>query len=135
MEQKHSILLVEDDASWQMIYQEILSDEGYTVDIAKSKTQASGKLGQHAFDVAIIDLRLDDEDPKNMDGIEVIRLLRERNVPTRIIVKSGYLTGEVMKTLGELDVDGILDKESEKEELVRLVKEAMIHGAGLRPQG
>lgn len=124
MEHKCSILVVEDDFSWQLNYEEILEDEGYLVEVAASKKEADRKLRERTFDVAIVDLRLVDQDPKNMDGIEVVKLMRDLNAPTRAIVKSGYLTEEIRGQLDELGVFGILDKEGSARQLMDLVAKA-----------
>jgi CheY-like chemotaxis protein len=109
---KHSILVVEDDPQWQMIYEELLDSEKYLLEIVGSKAEAERKLGESDFDVAIIDLRLVDSDLDNKDGLEVVRLLRELHAPTQVIVKSGYLEEEISRQLEELGVFSILDKSS-----------------------
>jgi CheY-like chemotaxis protein len=125
MSQKHSVLVIEDDPSWQMNYEEILEEEGYQVDIAANKEEAGRKLRERIFDVAIVDLRLVDDDPKNTDGIEVVRLMRDLKAPTRAIVKSGYLTKEIREQLEELEAFGILDKEGSSQSLMKLVAQAV----------
>jgi CheY-like chemotaxis protein len=124
MEHKCSILVVEDDLSWQLLYEEILEEEGYLVEVAASKEEAARKLGGRTFDVAIVDLRLVDQDPKNQDGIEVVKLIRDLNAPTRAIVKSGYLTEEIGRQLDELGVF-VLDKEGSVRQLTDLVAQAV----------
>lgn len=124
MEHKCSILVVEDDLSWQLNYEEILEDEGYLVEVAASKKEADRKLRERTFDVAIVDLRLVDQDPKNMDGIEVVKLIRNLNASTRAIVKSGYLTEDISRQLKDLGVFGVLDKEGSARQLMDLVAKA-----------
>lgn len=125
MEHKPWILVVEDDLSWQMNCEEILEEEGYLVEVAASKEEADRKLRGRTFDIAIVDLRLVDSDPKNMDGIEVIRLMRDLNSPTQAIVKSGYLTEEIGRQLDELGVFRVLDKEGPARQLTDLVAQAV----------
>jgi CheY-like chemotaxis protein len=123
-----SILVVEDDPSWQMNYEEILEEEGYLVELAANKEEAACKLRERAFDVAVIDLRLVDDDPKNMDGVEVVKLMHDLKVPTRAIVKSGYLTEALREQLEELGTFGILDKESPPQILTEVVTRAVRAG-------
>jgi DNA-binding NtrC family response regulator len=125
IEHKGAILVVEDDLSWQLNYAEILEEEGYLVEVAASKEDADRKLTEHVFDVAIVDLRLVDKDPKNMDGIEVVRLVRDLEISTRVIVQSGYLTADIHTQLEELGVFGILGKDGSPRELTDLVAQAV----------
>jgi DNA-binding NtrC family response regulator len=125
MGHRYSVLVVEDDPAWQMNYEEILEEEGYLVEVAASKEEAARKLKERTFDVAVIDLRLVDDDPKNMDGVEVVKLMHDLKVPTRAIVKSGYLIEEISRELKELGVFGVLDKEGSARQLIDLVTRAV----------
>lgn len=71
---KQSILIVEDEASWQEIYQEMLEDQ-YNLTAVSTYAQAQTELYRQRFDVAIIDPSLDLEDDSNRDGIRLIRSL------------------------------------------------------------
>ena len=72
-------------------------------------------------------MRLVDSDPKNLDGIEVVKLMRRLQAPTRAIVKSAYLTEEVQRQLKELGVFGVLDKKDSAQQLMDLVTQAVTH--------
>ena len=121
MKSECSILVVEDDLSWQRIYKAILARQGYMVQVASSKVEALRKLEQYMFDIAVVDLRLIDEEPKNFEGIEVVKQLRDRSRSTRIIVNSGYLTDEIKSELQVLGVEGVFKKHGKNKELVELV--------------
>lgn len=116
-----TILLVDDDLSWQKIYQRILTGVGNSVEIASTKDEAMQRIEQRTFDIVIVDLRLVDNDETDMGGIQVIERLRNLTKPTKVIVKSGYLTEEVRNRLRELNVDGILDKSTTNKELVEMI--------------
>jgi DNA-binding NtrC family response regulator len=123
---RYAVLVVEDDLSWQINYQEILEEAGYLVELATGKEAAACQLQEHIFDVAIVDLRLADNDPKNTDGIEVIKLMRDLGMSTRVIVKSGYLTEEIQKRLNELQVYEVLNKEGSARLLTDSVARAVL---------
>jgi CheY-like chemotaxis protein len=125
MADRSSVLVVEDDSSWRMIYQEILEEEGYRVGLAASQAEACQILDECTYDVAIIDLRLADDDSKNTDGIAVVRMLRDRGVPTRVIVKSSYLTKPTRTQLKQLGVFAIVDKDGDIKRLLELVAGAL----------
>ncbi|MBH0123739.1 response regulator transcription factor [Rhodococcus zopfii] len=76
-----SVLLVEDDARLADLLVELLTDEGYRVDVA-GDAQAGlqlGLTGRH--DVVVLDRGL-----PGRDGIEVLRALRRRGVGTPVLV-------------------------------------------------
>lgn len=125
MADRPSVLVVEDDLSWRMIYQEILEEKGYRVGLAASQAEAWQILDECTYDVAIIDLRLADNDARNNDGIAVVRMLRDRGAPTRVIVKSSYLTEPTHTQLKQLGVFAIVDKDGDIEQLLELVVGAL----------
>jgi CheY-like chemotaxis protein len=125
LKDRPAVLIVEDDLSWQMIYQEILKEEGYLVDVATNRAEAAAKLARNSFDVAILDLRLIDWDPKNQEGIQVVELFLGLETPPQVIVKSGYLTQAVRTQLEELGVLAVLDKAGSIQELTDLVAQAL----------
>lgn len=125
MDARPSILVVDDDQSWQMLYREIFEEEGYLVHVAPSEKVARRILGKRLFDVAIVDLRLVDDDPQNQDGLQVVRQLRDLRAPTRVIVKSGYLTERVRRHLEAAGVFAILDKDGPLRQLIDAVAHAV----------
>ncbi len=79
-EQQH-VLLIEDDSPMARVYQEYLRKEPYR--ISHSET---GRAGLEALrgtppDAVILDLRLPD-----MNGLEILRTIAERQIPTAVIV-------------------------------------------------
>ena len=52
------LLIVEDDARWRDIYEEVLSDEGYALHSAISYGEARGWLQREEIALAIVDLHL-----------------------------------------------------------------------------
>ena len=131
MADRPSVLVVEDDVSWQMIYQEVLEGEGYQVGLASSKEEVRQRLDERIYDVAVIDLRLEDKDPRNTDGIDIVRMFRDQGTPTRAIVKSSYLTQPMRTQLKRLGVLAIVDKDGDVEQLTELVASAVQAGADL----
>jgi CheY-like chemotaxis protein len=92
MDNKPSILVVEDSISWQGNYQEALESYGYNVTIVEDLGTALDKITKQYFHVAIIDLELKGE-RGNRDGREVIRRIWSLDEGTRFLVSSAK--GEV----------------------------------------
>ena len=69
------LLVVDDEANIRLLYTEELSEEGYEVITAASITEATEKLQEGVFDLAVLDIKL-----KNESGIELLQqLVKERH--------------------------------------------------------
>jgi hypothetical protein len=68
---KWKILLVDDEAWYRDAVQLRLEQEGYEVLVADNAADARRKLGTPELDLAILDLRLNDDDPQDFDGLEI----------------------------------------------------------------
>lgn len=78
-----NILITEDDKNIQTLTKIKLSDEGYNVSIASDGEECFEQLEKKPIDLIILDLML----PK-MDGIEVIKQIRESGNSIPIIIVS-----------------------------------------------
>lgn len=89
----HNILLIEDDIQIIEILQSYLTKEGYAVSVEYNGLDGMKMFQKRAFDIVIVDIMM----PK-MDGIEVIKCIRETSsVP--ILIMSAK-DSEVDKALG-----------------------------------
>ncbi|WP_268800982.1 response regulator [Pseudomonas huanghezhanensis] len=75
------LLLIEDDVALGEGIHQALSREGYTVDWLKDGTSALHALLSETFDVAILDLGL-----PRMDGLEVMRRMRESGSTLPVLI-------------------------------------------------
>jgi DNA-binding NtrC family response regulator len=95
------ILIMEDEPSLAEGLKMVLSEQGYRVSVADAGLRALGSLTGRDYDLMVMDLRLPD-----MDGMEVLRLIKETKPETEVIVMTGYASVasavESMK-LGALD--------------------------------
>ena len=78
------VLLVDDEVGFTAVVKKRLGKRGVVVSIASSGTEAIGILRKQDFDVAVLDLKMED-----MDGIEVLQIFKKM-VPTMPVV---MLTG------------------------------------------
>ncbi|MGE7934696.1 response regulator transcription factor [Viridibacillus arvi] len=69
-----NILLVEDDISIQEMVESYLTKEGFVVTTASDGEDGLAKFMQGSFDLVILDIMM----PK-IDGLEVVRLIREKS--------------------------------------------------------
>ncbi len=75
------VLIVEDEEKIAKAIERVLVAERSTVDLAADGVTALGLADQQAYDVILLDRMLPD-----LDGVEVIRLLRTRGVTTPILM-------------------------------------------------
>ena len=79
------ILVMEDEASVAKGLQMVLTEEGYDVDVAMTGGSALDTFNKKGFDLLVADLRLPD-----IDGMEVVRRVKENKPETEVIVITGY---------------------------------------------
>lgn len=92
MGEKGKVLIVEDEATWRKLYQRVLEKEGYRVWTAGSLPEAWDLLDRHFFHVAVVDIRLVDDQPGNQDGIEVVKRISQADEGTRAIIITAFGT-------------------------------------------
>ena len=86
------ILVVEDDREMARFLEQILSEEGYTVDLAQDGPAALERVSQCHFDLIISDLMM-----PRMKGTDLIRQLKENHseVPVLVITAFGTIESAV----------------------------------------
>lgn len=85
------VLIVDDQSNWREVISSLLSDSGYDVKTASSVVEAWTLLDTETFDIAILDVRLVDKNPYDIQGIELLDQMRarlENRFP--IIIMTGY---------------------------------------------
>lgn len=95
------VLAIEDDKDLLETYSDIISEEGYQVDIAENLDTAVSKIRCNTYHVAIVDLQLDNFDDSNRDGVKIIKYFHELNEGTQTVVVSGQDTPEVFVEIYE----------------------------------
>lgn len=79
------ILIVDDERPIRNSLSEILSDEGYSVDVAADGPTALTMAGKDRYDVIFCDIKM-----PNMEGTEVLAKLREEGIDSAIVMISGH---------------------------------------------
>lgn len=81
-----TILLVDDNKHGLVARGMILQDQGHRVETAQSGEEAWEIFQKSHFDLVVTDYRMG-----QMDGLELIRLIRASESPARIILLSGFV--------------------------------------------
>ncbi|NJK96886.1 MAG: response regulator [Bacteroidales bacterium] len=80
-----NVLLVEDDPSSVVYYEEIFDDGGITWKLANTGEKAIELFKSLKFDVILLDLRLPD-----INGLEIAKRIREADSTVTIIAQTAY---------------------------------------------
>jgi len=95
------VLVMEDEVNVARALEMVLKEEGYEVDVVMTGTSALDRFSGKDFDFLIADLRLPD-----INGMDVIKKVRQEHSNTDVVVITGYSTVasavEAMK-LGAVD--------------------------------
>ncbi len=79
------ILFVDDEESIRRLFTTFLSSEGYEVDAVSGVAKAREMIGSRHYDLCIVDKNLPDG-----SGLDVLRLIRERNLEIELLILTGY---------------------------------------------
>ena len=85
MSAKARILVVDDERGMCEFLRFLLQEEGYAVDVAHSGDQALAKVEESKFELILADIKM-----PGLDGLEMLRKLREADAETVVIVMTGY---------------------------------------------
>src|SRR3984893_9822375 len=80
-----SVLLVDDESAIRDSLRMILEYEGYRVEEAGGGAQALARLADRLPDAVLLDIKMPE-----MDGIEVLRAMRERGYDMPVLMVSGH---------------------------------------------
>jgi DNA-binding NtrC family response regulator len=114
------ILVIDDDESIRKTMSAILEEEGYIVDLAATGSEAIQKTNEKVYNVALIDIRLPD-----MEGVELLKLIKENVPKTRKIMVTGYPSLQNAVNALNKNADAYLIKPVDVEKLLNTIKEQL----------
>jgi DNA-binding NtrC family response regulator len=114
------ILIVDDDDTIRSTMKAILEDEGYKVDLAASGKEGVQKANETSYNIALLDIRLPD-----MEGVELLKLMKPAVPRTRKIMVTGYpSTQNAIEALNK-NADAYLIKPVDIEKLLKTIEEQL----------
>jgi CheY-like chemotaxis protein len=117
MEKK--ILVVDDDESVRLLFEDVFGDSGYAVRSAEDATEALTILGSDVIDVIFLDLKL-----FGMNGIELCRQIRTMKPISIIYAITGWATLFDIEECREAGFDDYFTKPVKLEVLTKAVEDA-----------
>jgi two-component system response regulator (stage 0 sporulation protein F) len=109
------ILLVDDEEGIHLLYREELEEEGYEVHSALTGEDALEKLRIISPDLVILDINM-----PGMNGIEVLRQMKEINPKLPVVLSSAY--HEYKQDLGAWASDDYIVKSADLDDLKAAVR-------------
>jgi DNA-binding response OmpR family regulator len=85
MVEKRRILVVDDEDALRTVLSAELNSEGYDVGIAADGIEAIAELQKAKYDLVLLDIKM-----PNMNGFEVLKVIKEKYAETKVIMLTGF---------------------------------------------
>ncbi len=122
MNNKANILVVDDEEVVRLSYFRSLSGERCKVELVESGRDALQAMAQQSFDVVLLDLRMPE-----MDGLVVLKHIKQHWPDSEVIVITGYPAIDTAKQAVALGAYGYLAKPLGPDEVINAANDAMTH--------
>ena len=123
VEGRIKLLLVDDEEGYVRVLSNRMGKRNIDVTKALSGTEGIQALRKEDFDVAVVDLKMED-----MDGIEVLKVFKKMVPAMPVIMLTGHGSGKAAKEGIESGAFDYLIKPCDLEELVEKIREAVRAG-------
>jgi two-component system response regulator (stage 0 sporulation protein F) len=108
------ILVVDDEENIRELYRDELVEQGFEVELAEDGFEALKKLDTFLPDLVTLDVKM-----PGIDGIEVLRRIREKNVNIPVLLLTAF--GEFRQDFNTWASDAYIVKSANLNELVETV--------------
>ncbi len=99
------VLVVDDDPGIRETMLDILSLEGYEVEVADSGERAVELSSKGRFDFALLDIRM-----PGMNGVQTLRALKRLDSAIRVIMITGFDEGELAAMAMDAGAEAVFRK-------------------------
>ncbi len=113
------VLLVDDEKEFLEVMSERMSARGMEVTTAGSAEKALSILEKKSFDAIIMDFQMPE-----MDGMEALKAIKDKNPELQIILLTGYATVEKTVEAMKVGATDFLEKPADIEALSNKIKKA-----------
>ena len=113
------LLLVDDEKGYTEVLSKRMGRRKINVAVALSGSEAIQTLRKRDFDVAVLDLKMED-----MDGIEVLKIFKKMDADMEVIMLTGHGSEKAAREGIEFGAFDYLMKPCDFEELITKIREA-----------
>ena len=114
------ILIIEDDTTIRLTVRDVLTRQGYEVELADNGKDGLGLFAKRSYELVLLDLRLPD-----MSGLDVLRSVRETDEQALVVIMTAF--PEVRTAVATLKAGAYdyLNKPFENDDLKEAVRRAL----------
>ena len=120
MNQRSSVLIVDDEEVVRRAHIRSLADTGCRTRTAEDGQEALRVMEEQPFDVVLLDLRM-----PGLDGMDVLKTMKERWPDSEVVVITGYPTIEAAKEAVRLGAHNFIAKPVGPDDVIKAANEAM----------
>ena len=118
-----TILIVDDEKNYLLVLKELLGEEGYEVVTAQSASEALGIFQETELDLVITDMKM-----PGMSGMELLSVLKEKDLHLPVIMMTAYGTVEKAVEAMKKGAYDYIIKPFDNETLKKTVAKALAMG-------
>jgi two-component system response regulator PilR (NtrC family) len=122
MNQKGIIHIIDDEPIIYEVLQDLLTSEGYNVEISTNGEEALEKYGSQKFDLTLLDLLM-----PGIDGIEVLKRLKKVNPSAVVIIITAFASVKSAISAMKIGAFDYIQKPFKHDELLLIVQRAIAH--------
>lgn len=115
---KNRILVVDDEEGIRLLYKEELEEEGYEVALASNGEAALERLDESNIDLVLLDIKM-----PGIDGVEVLRRIKERWKTLPVVLCTAY--PHYKQEFGTWASEAYIVKSSDLRELKEKIREIL----------
>jgi DNA-binding NtrC family response regulator len=119
---KSSLLIVDDELSVRDSLSKWFGEEGYEVGAAETASEALSRMAERRWDLALVDIKM-----RGTDGIELQRRMRKIDPEMMVIIMTGYASVETAVAALKNGAYDYVTKPLDPDELAHLVRNAISH--------
>ncbi len=113
------VLIVDDEKEFLEIMSQRMTNLGMKVSTAESAEQALSILRQESFDAIVMDFQMPE-----MDGMEALKSIKNKNPELQIILLTGYATVEKTVEAMKIGATDLVEKPADLDALSKKIKAA-----------
>jgi ActR/RegA family two-component response regulator len=117
---KEDILVIDDEAAVNNNIRKILVKKGYRVEQAMTKEEALRAIDLKTYGLVLLDLKI-----PGVEGLELLKAIREKSPDTLVIIITGYASIETAKESARIGAIDYLRKPFTPDEIRKVTESAL----------